>query len=259
MKKVLLLSLALVLGLALQASAQDVEAGKQVLKHAELPAYTGGPMRGEDTVDESKTETFDYWFFFPSNDAAKTDAGYPLLLFLHGAGERGSDPTIVKNHGPAKLCDNPRVQPSWRFITVSPQCRDGKWWSPKQMLALIDQICETYPVDRSRIYVTGLSMGGFGSWAIAAAASDKIAAIAPICGGLDLRQADKVTIPVWAFHGDADPVVPLKTGVDSVNAVKAAGNPEVIFTVHPGLQHDSWTVTYNNPMLYDWLLSKSKK
>lgn len=263
MRNSLLLGAVLLFGLTVSANADSIKdnnpeatPGQQVLMKAELPAKVGDPRHGEDKIDESKTETVDFWFFFPSDDSAKTDAGYPLMLFMHGAGERGDDPEKVKMHGPAKLCADPEIAKTWRFITVSPQCKPDVDWSPLQMMVLIDRICEAYPVDRSRIYVTGLSMGGFGTWGVGAIGAGKIAAIAPICGWYATEKAGLITMPVWAFHGDADPAVNIKSGRAIVNAVKEAGNRDVAFTVYPGVQHDSWTRTYDNPMFYDWLLSK---
>ena len=240
----------------LKDSNPEAIPGQQVLMKAELPAQTGNARRGDFQLDESKTETMDFWFFMPSDETAKTDDGFPLMLFLHGSGERGDDPTAVKNHGPAKLCDNPEIAKTWKFITLSPQCKRGAYWSPLQLIKLIDQVCESYPVDRSRIYVTGLSMGGYGTWSVASVAGSKIAAIAPICGWFDTEKASTITMPVWAFHGDADQAVNVESERAMINAVKDAGNPDVIFTVYPGVPHDSWTRTYANPLLYDWLLSK---
>lgn len=233
------------------------EPGKQVLMKAELPASLGDLKKNDDSIDPEKKEVVDFWFFMPSDESAKTDEGFPLILFLHGAGERGSDPKLVKENGPAMLCDDPEVAKTWRFITVSPQCKSGRYWSPKQMMLLIDKICAEYPVDRSRVYVTGLSMGGFATWGLAAIGSEKIAAAAPICGWLPPEQASTITIPLWAFHGDADPAVSIDSDRAAVQAAKDGGNNDVAFTVYHGVEHDSWTATYSNPMLYDWFLSKS--
>lgn len=264
MRDSILLCAALVLAFAYQQSFADdatneVTPGKQVLQKAELPSPAGNPRQGADELDETKTTVVDYWLFIPTDESAKSDDGFPLLFFMHGAGERGNDPNAVKRHGPAKLCDDPEIAKTWRFITVSPQCKPQQFWSPRQMMLLIDKICAEYPVDRNRIYVTGLSMGGFGTWGVGAIGGDKIAAIAPICGWFPPERASSITEPVWAFHGDADPAVNINADRAIVEAVKAAGNKDVAFTVYPGVQHDSWTQTYNNPLLYDWLLSKSLK
>jgi predicted peptidase len=105
---------------------------------------------------------------------------WPLVLFLHGAGERGDDLELVKKHGPPKLIGEGKDFP---FIVVSPQCPKDVWWEPIELSALLDQVIKTHKVDQDRIYVTGLSMGGFGTWRLAAFTPDRFAAIAPICGG----------------------------------------------------------------------------
>lgn len=241
------------------------KAGEQILMTAELPLATGGtwtggdamPLGGPNPIDETKTETLKFWFFLPSNESAKTDGGFPMLLFLHGAGERGDNPEKVKIHGPAMLCSKPEKAKDWPFLTVSPQCPGVRFWSPAQLRVLIDQICDNYPVDRSRIYVTGLSMGGFGTWGLIAHSSDIIAAAAPLCGGYDVSFAPKMAkTPIWTFHGDADGAVKYEYTKNLVEAVKKAGNKDIQFTTYPGVNHNCWTQTYDNPELYRWFLSK---
>ncbi|MDO5309895.1 MAG: dienelactone hydrolase family protein [Planctomycetia bacterium] len=238
--------------------------GVQTLQEMELPLATGGEWNGGDAmalggpnpIDSSKTEFVKYWLFLPSDESAKTEQGYPLLLFLHGAGERGDDPEAVKVHGPPKIVNDPQKAATWKFITVSPQVKGHRFWSPAQLRVLLDKICEIYPVDRSRIYVTGLSMGGFGTWGMIASQGDIIAAAAPLCGGYELKFAEKmVKTPIWAFHGTADGAVKYEYTRDLVDAVRAAGNTEVRFTSYPGVGHDCWTRTYDNPELYEWFLA----
>ena len=246
-------------GADLKESNPAPVAGRQILMKAELPARVGNPRDGSDALDSTKTENVDFWLFLPSDESAKNEAGFPLMLFLHGAGERGSDPNVVKFHGPAKLCDVPEIAKNWKFLTVSPQCKANTTWSPLQMSVLIDELCASYPIDKSRVYVTGLSMGGFATWGVASVASDKVAAIAPICGWYSADAASTIKAPVWAFHGEADPAVACRAGREIVEAVRMNGNKDVSFTTYPGVQHDSWTQTYDNPELYDWFLSKSLK
>ena len=245
--------------------ATEPQPGVQVLQEATLPlalggVWTGGdamPLGGPNPIDETKTEVLKYWLFLPVDESAKSDEGFPLLLFLHGAGERGDNPEVVKMHGPVKFCADPEQAKTWRFITVSPQTKGVRFWSPAQLRVLLEQICDKYPVDRSRVYVTGLSMGGFGTWGMIAANSDMIAAAAPLCGGYPLEFAEKMTkTPIWAFHGTADGAVKYEYSRNLVNAVREAGNADVKFTTYPGAGHDIWTRTYANPELYDWLLSK---
>jgi predicted peptidase len=181
-----------------------------------------------------------------------SQARWPLILFLHGMGERGSDLELVKKHGPPKLIAQGRQFP---FIIVSPQCPDGQSWSAEVLGAMIDRVESECKVDPDRIYLTGLSMGGFGTWDLACADPDRFAAIAPICGGGDPKLAKRIrNLPTWVFHGDADPVVSIDGSKAMVEALKAAGG-NVKFTIYPGVGHDSWTQTYDNPELYAWFLS----
>ncbi len=239
--------------------------GEQIVMTAELPLALGGewtggdamPLGGENPIDETKTEQVKYWFFLPVDESAKTEDGFPLLLFLHGAGERGDNPESVKTHGPPKFCADPEQAKTWKFITVSPQVKGNRFWSPAQLRVLIDQLCDQYPIDRSRIYVTGLSMGGFGTWGMVAHNADIVAAAAPLCGGYPLEFAPKMTkTPIWAFHGDADGAVKYEYSRNLVDKVRELGNGDVKFTTYPGAGHDVWTRTYANPKLYEWFLSK---
>ena len=174
-----------------------------------------------------------------------------MILFLHGAGERGDDLEKVKVHGPPKLVEQGQHLP---FIVVSPQCPLDDWWLPAQLIDLVDQISAQHRVDPDRIYLTGLSMGGYGTWATAIEYPDRFAAIAPICGGGDPEDVERIThIPTWVFHGAKDPVVPLQRSEVMVDALKERG-ADVKFTVYPEADHDSWTATYDNPEFYEWLL-----
>ena len=142
------------------------------------------------------------------------------------------------------------------FIVVSPQCPAGDWWTDKVevLIGLLDDIVSRYDVDTDRIYLTGLSMGGYGTWSLAAAHPDRFAAMAPICGGGKRFMAYRLNkVPVWAFHGAKDGVVPPKESEEMVTAIKARGG-DAKLTVYPDAGHDSWTATYDNQELYDWFL-----
>ncbi len=248
-----------------EESASDVssaaEVGTLIEKSAELPAPKNQRFfGGSDELDDVKTEKIGYQFFLPSDESAKSDAGFPLLLFLHGIGERGSDLNKLKVYGPTAICANPEKAAKWPFILVAPQCPENHFWSASQLRLLVEQVCETYPVDKNRIYVTGLSMGGFGTWAILGSWPELVAAAAPICGGGDPKLAGKMKdVPVWAFHGDKDPLVPCKMSEAMIEALKKEGNEDARLTIYPGVGHDSWTRAYADPELYKWLLSKSLK
>ena len=206
-----------------------------------------------------KTISCEYLLFLPEG-YGKINKQWPMILFLHGAGERGSDLEIVKKHGPPKIVKNKKDFP---FIVVSPQCPQDKWWPDKVevLIKLLDDIVSRYRVDEQRVYLTGLSIGGYGTWTLAAACPERFAAIAPICGGGKRFMANRIKdVPVWAFHGAKDKVVSAKESEEMVNAIKARGG-DAKLTVYPDAGHDSWTATYNNQELYDWFLKhrRSKK
>ncbi|MGD9720504.1 MAG: prolyl oligopeptidase family serine peptidase [Pirellulales bacterium] len=197
----------------------------------------------------------DYLLYLPADYEQKEN--WPLLVFLHGAGERGDDLELVKKHGPPKLIEGGKQFP---FIVVSPQCPTDQWWTtkPLELMALVDEVAAKHKVDSDRIYLTGLSMGGYGTWTLASYAPERFAAIAPVCGGgepLTTRRLAKM--PTWVFHGAKDPVVPLARSEAMVDALKRV-NKDVQFTVYPDALHDSWTETYDNPQLYEWLLAQKR-
>ena len=199
-----------------------------------------------------KKVSIKYLLYLPK-DYEKIDK-HPLLLFLHGAGERGDNLDLVKTHGPAKLVEQGKEFP---FIIVSPQCPLNQRWNVDDLIALLDEVIKKYNVDENRIYVTGLSMGGNGTWKLAAEIPNRLAAIVPICGWGDPFAAMlSGKLPVWAFHGAKDQVVPISSSEMMVETMKRLG-AEVKFTVYPEANHDAWTETYNNPEVYEWLLQHS--
>jgi predicted peptidase len=201
----------------------------------------------------TKTVGCKYLLYLPA-DYAKGDKKWPLMMFLHGAGERGNNPELVKKHGPPKLIA--QGEP-FDFIIVSPQCPNDVWW-PEQidiLISLLDEVEAKYRIDTNRVYLTGLSMGGFGTWRLAERYPQRFAAIAPICGGGEFYAAYRLkNVPVWAFHGAKDKIVPVEKSKEMVEAVNAAGG-DAKLTVYPEAEHDSWTQTYDNPQLYEWFLS----
>ena len=197
-----------------------------------------------------------YLLFLPEG-YGKTDKRWPLMLFLHGAGERGNDLNKVKVHGPPKIVGEKKDFP---FIVVSPQCPKSALWNNKLdvLINLLDEIIAQYDVDTERVYLTGLSMGGYGTWALASKYPNRFAAAAPICGGgMRIMAFGLKDVPIWAFHGAKDSVVPLEESEEMVAAVKARGGNAKL-TVYPEAKHDSWTETYNNPELYKWFLKHRK-
>src|SRR5579871_2326771 len=159
-------------------------------------------------------------------------------------------------HGPPKLVAAGKKFP---FILVSPQARDDEnGWDAVQLYHMLSNIKQTYRVDADRVYLTGLSMGGFGTWTLATDHPEEFAAIIPICGGGDTAKAWRLrNMPVWCFHGALDNVVPVTRSEQMVSALKAY-NPSVKFTEYPDLYHNSWERTYNNDSVYTWLLAQRK-
>ena len=222
------------------------------LATAQDPSAEPGKQQAA-TITLKMSHTMRYLIYFPQDYSVKKPA--PMLLFLHGAGERGEDLERVKKHGPPKLIAKGKHFP---FIVVSPQCPADQRWEPNQLLALLDQLQSEHAVDLHRVYVTGLSMGGFGSWALASYAPDRFAAIAPICGGGEKFWVRRLKeTPVWAFHGAKDTVVPLRRSEELVETLKQQGG-NVKFTIYPDATHDSWTATYDNPKLYEWFLEQKR-
>jgi predicted peptidase len=194
-----------------------------------------------------------HWLYLPPD--YENQESWPLLVFLHGAGERGNDLEKVKVHGPPKMIAAGKDFP---FVVVAPQCEGNGRWHADAVAALTRHVAQTLKIDPRRIYLTGLSMGGFGTWDTAAKHPDLYAAIAPICGGGNPEQVQRLKgIPAWVFHGARDEVVPLRRSEEMVKALEAVGG-NVKLTVYPDAGHDSWTETYNNPELYDWLLSHDR-
>jgi predicted peptidase len=222
----------------------------------------------------SGNATYKYRVYVPTK---KNDSPPPIMLFLHGAGERGDD-NLAQTQvglGPAIL-----QQKDFPFVVVLPQCPRGRWWSEPDMqaqaLRALEQSLVEFRADQNRIYLTGLSMGGYGLWVIAAANPGKFAALAPVCGGirpprpipvqpgtLDMNSmenpyafvAQKIgKTPVWVFHGSADPSVPVTESQKMVEALKSVGG-NVKYTEYEGVGHNSWDKAYSDSELYKWMLS----
>ena len=198
----------------------------------------------------------DHLTYLPADYRLNDKKLFPLVLFLHGKGERGGVIEQIKDSAlPSRLEYEREFRNKFPAITIAPQCPAGEVWSTHQLIALLDEVQSKYRVDPDRVYVTGMSMGGYGTWALASEFPERFAAIAPVCGGGDLGEIKHLThIPVWAFHGRKDNVVPFAESQRLVQALQPL-NPQVKFTAYPDTGHDAWTETYNNPKLYEWLFS----
>lgn len=219
----------------------ELPRGKQVAQSATIVVKEG---------DLSREATLRYWLYVPQ--AADEKKQLPLLLFLHGSGERGDDLEVVKKHGPPKIVEQ---QADFPFITISPQCPAGVRWNAVELSNFVDHLTNSLPVDRRRVYLTGLSMGGAGSWSLLAAQPNTFAAAVIICGRGDVASAPQlVKTPLWVFHGAKDTTVPLSASVEMVEAIQKAGGKNVKLTVYDNAAHDSWTETYDAPETFEWLL-----
>jgi len=192
----------------------------------------------------------------------ETAGPWPLVLFLHGMGERGDDLTLVKKHGIPKIVE----EREYPFVAVSPQCPATSLWTMEveALHALVVDVVASYAIDRSRIYLTGLSMGGYGAWHLAEAHPHLFAAILPICGGTEpmIGFPERIKVlkdtPIWVFHGAQDDVVPVQNSQDLVDVLRQHGG-NVRFTVYPEAGHDSWTRTYADPDVLAWLMTQKKQ
>ncbi len=200
-------------------------------------------------------QELDYLLYLPDGYAQDTVKKWPLIIFLHGSGERGNDLEKVKMHGPPMLAAAGKKFP---FIIASPQAKPDGGWEQSELYRFLQSLKKQYRVDPDRVYLTGLSMGGFGTWDLAMKHPEEFAAIAPICGGGDIETAWRLrNMKVWVFHGAKDNVVPPRSSEMMVDAVKKY-NPSVRFTLYPEANHNSWTVTYNNDSLYQWFLDQKR-
>jgi len=215
-------------------------------------------MHAESHVlSHKKSVELPYLLYLP-DDYENSEQDVPLILFLHGKGERGNTLEAVKKHGLPKKIEAGEDLP---FIVIAPQCPLNSNWEfhLSALKQLVDSICESHRVDINRAYLTGLSMGGSGTWSLATEYPDLFAAIIPICGVYNhwLNYPERLesikNTPVWCFHGDADPIVPLAHSQAMIDGLVSYGNNPKL-TVYEGVTHDSWTQTYNNPEIYEWLL-----
>lgn len=212
---------------------------------------------------------------FAQPGIVETGKTYPLILFLHGAGERGSDNNAQTKQGVMPILENAAKLAQPVFL-IAPQCPKDLWWCPPAegllrltdaggenplmdaVLALVERTTEKNPVDRSRIYLTGISMGGFGSWDLLTRAPETFASAIPICGGGDPDKVEKFKdVPIRIYHGAADETVPPEASRMMADALeKAGGEPALV--LYPGGGHNCWTRTYADPEVIEWLLSQRR-
>ncbi|HEY3897713.1 MAG TPA: GDSL-type esterase/lipase family protein [Chthoniobacter sp.] len=206
-------------------------------------------------------------------DAAKK---YPLVVFLHGAGERGTDNTAQLKYG-APLFLKPEIRTKFPCFVVAPQCPPDQTWSAvpngwtgpnafqepptapmKLLLGALEAVRKEFSIDQDRLYLTGLSMGGYGTWDLLTRQPERWAAVAPVCGGGDAsRIAPAKGVAIWAFHGLLDPTVPVVRSREMIAALEAAGG-KPLFSEYPYVKHDSWNLAYAEPELLPWMFAQKR-
>lgn len=231
------LTLVLILVCSAVLRAEEPQPGIQVERVLELP----------------EGDRVEYLFYLPE-DYDTDEKPRPLMLFLHGRGESRGPLSLVAKWGPPRMVQQGGKLP---YILVSPQCpNDDRWAAPTQqakILQLLDYVEANFRVDRRRVYLTGLSMGGYGTWRLAADHPKRFAAAAPMCGGGDPKDAERLKdVPIWIFHGDQDRAVPFSKSVEMVQAIRQAGGTQVTFTSLEGIGHNCWSAAYATPALYAW-------
>lgn len=221
------------------AFAEDPAPGKQVEQKLEL----------------SDDRSVDFLLYLPED--YEPTKNYPFMLFLHGRGESNGPLSRVKVWGPPRLVDMGKKMP---FIIASPQCPKESFWSQAgeqaKIVELLKHLEEKYAIDETRMYLTGLSMGGYGSWTLAASHPQKFAAVVPICGKGNAADAEKLKdTPIWAWHGLADRVVKPEGTSKVVEAIRKAGGTKIKFTGLEDVGHNSWSAAYWTPQIYSWMRS----
>ena len=195
-----------------------------------------------------------YLLYVPPGYAQDTTSDWPLILFLHGSEQRGDDPSLLDDMALLAFAEKARDFP---FVAVIPQCPLNTHWPPRFVKDVLDTVEGALRIDRTRVYLTGFSMGGYGTWQTAAAFPGTFAAIAPICGMSDLPDASRLAgIPIWAFHGARDENVPVTESQKMIETLRRSG-ADARLTVYPDLAHDCWTMTYRDSRLYLWFLDHS--
>jgi predicted peptidase len=230
------------------------------------------------TFTGSSGKELHYRLLKPKDYHPAATTAYPLVIFLHGIGERGVDNEAQLLHGVREFA-KPETRAKHPCFVVAPQCPPNTAWSaierkgfnitvkfPKEpseqenlIIGLLDSLPKEFHIDPKRVYITGLSMGGFGTWDLLARYHDRFAAGIPVCGGgYEPAVPEFAKVPLWVFHGGADPLVKPQFSRSMVDAIhKAGGKPG--FTEYPGVGHDCWTMTYHNPDVLDWLFAQKKE
>ena len=200
----------------------------------------------------------------PQTYKTQRDQLWPMIVYLHGGGQGGPDLSNVMQHALPKIA---LEDPDFPFVLLVPQIAEGKTWEAGAVLALVKRVASSYRVDARRIYATGISSGGYGSWDLAVRYPEWFAAVAPIAGGgntLELKMAEGArleplrSIGIWAFHGENDTAVDASESERMVNEFQRLGATDARVTIYPGGPHDIWDRAYRDPALYAWFLQHTR-
>lgn len=204
--------------------------------------------------ETTEVEQYQYLVTFPQD--FDNSESWPVIVFLHGTEERGDNITLVRSNNIVNsLAES---DPSFRFVVVSPQVPLNQFWDPVRVKDVVDEVIDIEGVDRDRIYLTGLSMGGFGTFRTAIDYPNVFAALGPMSGGGNPARVYAIKdVPTWVFHNAVDPAVPFEESNRMVNALRKIG-ADVRFTIVPRVGHNAWVDAYNDPAFYDWLLEQRR-
>lgn len=216
-------------------------------------SLTAQEIKAKFQKEVKKVQQITYLLDYPQN----TNAKVPLIVFLHGSGERGTDLEMVKAHSPftyKSLIKEP-------VAILAPQCPPNVWWDTEAVYHLIKEIQQKYKIDESRIILTGLSMGGWGTLKLAMEHPDLFSAVVPVCPPVDrlfkVRAAQYSNLPMKIFHGGNDDIVSPMNAIEIYQAIRKT-NKQVELVIFPDDNHNSWDSTYSNPKLYEWMLAQNK-
>lgn len=207
---------------------------------------------------DNQSKLLGYQVILPDGYGDNRERQWPLILFLHGSGRRGDKIGDLDGYGLNGVAEN---QIDFQFIVLTPQCPVSEDWSNQieSLINLLEHVKSEYPVDDERVYLTGYSMGGHGSWRLAEQTPEGFAAVAPISGWLDTKSIEKLkNIPIWNFHGQLDETVPFKRSEEIVNKLNEIGG-DIKFTAYPDAGHGVMLETYQNTALYEWFLAHRRK
>ena len=226
-----------------------------LLVAAAVSAEGGGPPPGRSahrlSLHDPLADHVNYLLYVPASYSKDAAADWPLIVFLHGSVQRGDNPAPLEDMALLAFADE---ESDFPFVAVIPQCPRNTVWSPRIVKSVLDSVEATLRIDRNRVYLTGFSMGGYGTWQTAAAFPGTFAAIAPISAMSDLPDIPRLAaVPIWAFHGAQDVNVPVTESEKMIAALRKSG-AEARLTVYPDFAHDCWTTTYRDSRLYLWFL-----